>query len=245
MSQGFFEIDAWGELVGATASAPRHCTLGGIVKVATTEQRYVVPNEFICGRLGLVLGLPVPPGVIVRAEDGETLAYVCLRFGEKGEKPPPAFAADLVADNPKKAAGVMAFDCWILNPDRHANNLAYTRSTPLQVFDHGHAFLGPTTGHGVARLEKHRDTPVLSHCIAPEITSARYFRAWADRIASIHDDVIADLVDSVTMVDGALGLTRDEGAIAKEFLVYRKARIIDLLASNKGGMPKITDWESL
>ena len=44
------------------ASAARYCTMTGIAKVAATNQPYVVANELICGRLGLMLGLPIPPG---------------------------------------------------------------------------------------------------------------------------------------------------------------------------------------
>src|SRR5690348_11554661 len=116
--------------------------MSGVAKVAAPSQLYVVPNEFICGRLGLIMGLPVPPGVVVRADSGD-LAYVALRFGQKGEKLPPVIPEHVVEDNPSVAAGVVAFDCWVGNRDRHTQNLAYSRAVRnMHIFDHSHALLG-------------------------------------------------------------------------------------------------------
>jgi hypothetical protein len=85
---GFYEVDAWGDPVGEGASGALYCTLGGVAKTNTPSVPYAVANEYICGRLGLSIGLSIPPGVILHTDNGEP-AYVCLHFGHKGEKPPP------------------------------------------------------------------------------------------------------------------------------------------------------------
>lgn len=131
MDFGFYEIDAWGDPLPG-ASAPRYCTLSGIAKLNSASAPYAVANEFICGRLGLMVGLPVPPGVVVTADDGR-LAYVSLRFGPKGQRPPPTIPEHLVEDKPSVAAGIIAFDCWIGNEDRHQENVAYVRGEPVAV----------------------------------------------------------------------------------------------------------------
>jgi hypothetical protein len=94
-----FSVDAWGDPVGSGATAPRCCTLGGVAKQNSEALPHVVANEFICGRLGLMLGLPVPPGTIVATDAGEP-AYVSLRFGKQGERPPPAVLADVWDEEP-------------------------------------------------------------------------------------------------------------------------------------------------
>lgn len=123
MEFGFYEVDAWGERLPG-ASAPRRCTLSGVAKQNSDGAPYAVPHEFICGRLGLLIGLPVPPGVVITTQDGK-LAYISLSFGPKGERPPPVNAQHIAEDRPYAAAGIVAFDCWIGNPDRHQENLAY------------------------------------------------------------------------------------------------------------------------
>jgi hypothetical protein len=77
-----FEIDAWGDPVGEGISGARYCTLGGVAKINGPNSQLGVANEYICGRLALVLGLPVPVGEVVRTPDGE-IAYVALRPGRR------------------------------------------------------------------------------------------------------------------------------------------------------------------
>jgi hypothetical protein len=238
---GLYEVDAWGGQVAQTASAPRWCTMSGVAKVGSANQRYVVPNEFICGRLGLMIGLPVPPGVVVRT-DSNDLAYVALRFGKKGELPPPVIANDVVQDNPSMAAGVIAFDCWVYNTDRHPGNLAYSRNgVDLAVFDHSHALLGSSPANGQNHLAVNRDTPVVSACLAPWVTTTKYFQRWTHRIDAVPDDLIEDIVRTVTCEGG---LTSDESNAVVDFLRSRKARVLSLLQQAEAQMPKATDWES-
>jgi hypothetical protein len=143
-----------GDLVAHTAAAPRYCTISGVAKSNSGNAPYAVANEFICGRLGLMIGLPIPPGMVARTDDGN-LAYISLRFGPKGELSPPVIPEHLVEDNPSIAAGINAFDCWIGNEDRHPGNVAYVRGQsqrPATVFDHSHALLGFERGGAVGRL---------------------------------------------------------------------------------------------
>ncbi|MEY4508204.1 MAG: hypothetical protein RLZZ450_326 [Pseudomonadota bacterium] len=236
---GFFEVDVWGNYVGTGVSGARGCTMGGVVKVGDITQPYLVANELISARLAQLLALPVPPGVVAQVDAGE-YAYVSLRFGKKGARPPPTIPKHLVSDNPHMAAGIIAFDCWIANTDRHDGNLAYSRDyVGIQLFDHGHALLGAEPGLGTERLLRYADhRPVVSSCLAPHVTMSQPFLPWAERIGSVHDDIIRDLVAS----GAACGLTGDEANEAAEFLIKRKSRILDLLRSAKQDLPEITDW---
>ncbi len=237
---GFYQIDTWGDHVGAgTATDPRYCTMEGVAKLNSEQYPFTVANEFVCSRLALVLGLPVPPGVVVRTDD-DRLAYVALRFGHKGERPPPVIPADVVADNPVVAAGVVSFDSWIGNLDRHAANIAYVRDVvPVTIFDHSHALFGPHRQGAADRLREQTAAAMVSGCLLPHLTAGSHFRGWSERIASVHNDTITDLCRAM-LVPG--GITPDESEAARTFLVHRKTRILEFLEQSKGTMPNLTDW---
>lgn len=242
MDFGFYEIDAWGDQLPG-ASAPRYCTLSGVAKMSSASAPYAVPNEFICGRLGLMIGLPVPPGVVVTTHDGK-LAYVSLRFGPKGQRPPPVIPEHLVEDNPSIAAGIIAFDCWIGNDDRHQENVAYVRGEseiPVTVFDHSHALLGSQPGAATQRLRDHRnDTFIGQGSLAPHITSSGEFENWANRISSIPRELIRDICQTVVHTDG---ITKEECTEAVKFLIQRKDRVLEKIRQSKGAIPNVQQWD--
>jgi hypothetical protein len=238
---GFYEIDAWGEQLTGD-SAPQRCTLSGVAKRNSPKAPYAVPSEFICSRLALLIGLPVPPGAVVTADDGN-LAYVSLRFGPKVGSPPPLDAREFVEDNPSTAAGVIAFDCWVGNPDRHEHNLAYVRGewkVPVTVFDHSHALLGVRAGAAVQQLCTTLDEPVISGILRQHITSSTEFEYWANRIGAVPVELIRDICQTVVHPDG---ITADECTAVTEFLIHRKDRILEMIQSSKGRMPNVRQWE--
>jgi len=241
MDLGFYEIDAWGEqLTGACA--PQRCALSGVAKRNSPDAPYAVANEFVCARLGLLIGLPVPPGAVVSTDDGK-LGYVSLRFGPKGEPPPPLNPQEFVEDNPSTTAGVIAFDCWIGNPDRHEHNLAYVRGEPkipVTVFDHSHALLGVQAGAAVQRLRNMVDNPLVSGILRQHITSSREFRDWSNRINAVSSELIRDICRTVIHVDG---ITADECIAIAEFLIHRKDRVLEMIRASKGRMPAVQQWE--
>ena len=234
MEEVIYVVDVWGEPVGAGATAPQYCSLGGVCKRNTEQQPYVIANELICGRLGLMIGVPVPPGAIVRGENEGELAHVCLRFGQKGERPPPAALDELVEDCPSEAAGVVAFDCWIANDDRHPENIAFVRGTlPVVAYDHSHALLGPTEGPG--RLADH-DRTLAGSQIGSYITDDSHLVDWADRISGISDAAIEALCMR-TVLEGAID--QAEAEAVRDFLANRKGRIMDLLRASTQALPNV------
>jgi hypothetical protein len=220
---GFFEVDVWGAPVGAGVAGARYCTLSGVAKLNGPAGSYVVANEFICGRIGLALGLPVPPGVIVDASNGEP-AYVVLRFGKKSERPPPVIPADLVEDFPRVAAGIVVFDSLILNGDRHQENVAYSRAgLPVNVFDHSHALLGSSAGNGTARLTKQLDSPFIRGCLVPHLRDGSLLYGWVERVQALRDDYISDVIGQATQ-GGALPDATDRATVLAT-LLHRRDRI--------------------
>jgi len=225
---GFYQVDTWGPFVGEGVSGAKYCTLSGVAKVCDTPGDYVVANEFICARVGLALGLPVPPGVIAQTTDGKA-AYVSLRFGKLTERPPHVMPADLVADHPRVAAGIVLFDSLILNTDRHAGNLAYSRAgnLPVNIFDHSHALLGPAKGDGPERVQLMQDQPGFATCLTKHVVERSHFEGWLVRIEGLADELCHDIVDQAH-AGGALPLADDIQA-AKALLINRKKKLRALL----------------
>src|SRR4051812_15115751 len=94
----FYSIDVLGGPLDGTAGA-MECTAHGIFKTNSPGSELLVANEFICGRLAMMMGLPVPPGGIVKIDDG-SLGYLGMRFGLHGEDPAPANAEAFAQDFP-------------------------------------------------------------------------------------------------------------------------------------------------
>jgi hypothetical protein len=231
MSHGpwsLYAIDAIGGNLDGTAGA-KLCKIHGVVKMNSNDSPYRVANEFIAGRLAMMLGLPVPPGAIVRVDD-ETLAYVSLKFGPMGELPPPAFAEEFARDEPALATKIVMFDCWIANPDRHSANLCYAKNQidPM-IFDHEQALLGSSGWRRLDRLENLKDRPILNGCLAPLIISQEYFSDFASRIRFLcrgQDGPMRAVCQEARSV-GAILKNEEESLV--EVLEYRSSKLIEML----------------
>jgi hypothetical protein len=189
-----------------------------------------------------MIGLPIPPCVVVRTDDGK-LAYISLRFGPKGELPPPVIPEHLVEDNPSFAAGIIAFDSWIGNEDRHPGIVAYVRDQsqrPVTVFDHSHALLGFERGGAIDRLRGRINEPFVTGSLPPHVKSSKEFSDWAGRIRMISNGLIRNICAAVVDPDG---ITVDECKAVVYFLAHRKHRILENILAAKGGMPKVREWE--
>lgn len=233
MDLGVYTVDTWGARVGAGATDPQYCTLNGVAKVAPAGTRpYLVANEHVCARLASIVNLPVPPGVIVESVSGQ-IGYVALRFGNANERPPRLVSTDLVNDCPEIAAGILAFDCWIANGDRHAENLAYSPNIwPPMAFDHSHAFFGNPGNPG--RLTDHAFVAAAG-VLAQYMTDPAPFDEWVRRIQSIRPGVIREVLDS--LVTRSI-IEAGEASIAADFLMARQGTLRDLL---KASLPS-TQW---
>jgi hypothetical protein len=155
---------------------------------------------------------------------------------------PPAIAQHLVEDEEFMAAGVVTFDCWIGNEDRHDRNLAYSRDPKidLAVFDHSHALMGSEPGEAVKRLtDSLNKTYVGTGCLAPLMSKGGAFPEWAKRIQSIDPGVIKTTCRAVKGVGAA---TEEEVKAAEEFILHRRTRIIDYLQEDANALPMVMEW---
>lgn len=232
------EIDAFGDGAGGTTGA-RHATIGGIVKIASDERPYDVANEYICGRLGLMMGLPVPPGALVETKLG--LGYLSLRFGRRNETPPMAIPEHVIEDHPSFASGAIVFDTWIANEDRDPFNLAYSRAgrIPPSAFDHADALFGPDQ---VTDLAKRLDRPIQHGCLLPLLKDVSHLPTWTGRVKRIDDGMIRALCDEVA---GRGLLSRADARLAHDFLAFRRGRISELIDRLRVLLTSATSWPLL
>jgi hypothetical protein len=238
MEAGFYGIAALGSLMGGGVTDARACSLDGVVKISHPLAPYTVANEYICGRLATSVGLPAPPGTIAKLDDG-TLAYVMLRFGLRGDKPPPADAAEVVRRKPRLAAGVVVFDDWIINRDRHSANLAYVAEAGLSIFDHGHALLGTTADGAEAHIAKYGAGSYFQGVLVPKIEDVSDLLRWANRLGAVPDELVEDICDTPYQLGS---ITRSEAKAAASILNERKRALWKHVDDGHLSFPAIKDW---
>jgi hypothetical protein len=124
MPHSIYRIESLGEKLGASVSGTRHVYLRAVAKQNNPNgSAYCIPNELICGEIGRFIGLPIPPVAIVSLPDGKP--YVAsLDFNLTGHEPPPVDVDACVRLLPSLSTGLLLFDIWVANPDRHNGNFA-------------------------------------------------------------------------------------------------------------------------
>jgi hypothetical protein len=84
---------------------------------------FTVANELVCARLGAAIGLPMPAYAIVE-RDGEPY-FASLDFNIEGQQLPPFNVPRITNEQPALVCGILVFDIWTLNSDRHDTNIAF------------------------------------------------------------------------------------------------------------------------
>jgi HipA-like kinase len=241
MPPQFYKVWQWGGAVSQGAMQSQYVGVSGVAKCASVENPFAVANELLCGNLARAVFLPVPPSFLVTKSG--VPHHVSLDFNLAGQSLPPVDPPAVAKAHPELSVGVILFDAWIVNPDRHASNLAYDLpSGRLSMFDHSHAFY-----HGVAgRQWLEQQTSMLGiggHCLAPAITDLEGARKWSDRIQKVPEFYIADTV--AMAVDA--GIPTGDKTFCEDFLATRRGRLLDLLHQHRALFPNVQPglWDHL
>ena len=212
---------------------------------------FTIANEVVAARLGQVLGLPVPAGVIAEDSSGK-LYYLSLDVSKTGHTLPPIHAPDVIGQEPFLAAGSVVFDFLIANEDRHAGNLSLDPAfTPprLSLFDHGHSLLGSRDPQGTDRLEALKVTP---GCLGPptnagnrqalldHVTSAAHVEAWTDRVERLPDYVVRDAC--VFVAGAGLNVPPHVADALEDWLCARRTSIRGLIETHRAEFTAVTSW---
>jgi hypothetical protein len=225
------------------------------VAKSDAQSAYCVVNELICAEIGRILYLPVPPGGLLGGavhngmSQGEI--YASLDFNLTGNNLPPVDPSRCVSVLPDESTGLLVFDILIANSDRHLGNFSVdfeSKPPAMSVFDHSHAFFGYEPGKGLQRLQTLRERLGVSggskthgnrHCLLGTIRTSEYFPKWVKRVEEIPDFYIEEVCKEA----GALGITAEEAAAARDFLIFRRDNIKDIILKHQDEFTGIKQWQ--
>jgi hypothetical protein len=218
--------------VGQGATQSLHVGVAGVAKGNSPDYPYVVSNELVCNQLARAIILPTPPGFII--EHNSQPYYVSLNFNLAGQDLPPADPVAVIQGSPDLACGIILFDIWVVNEDRHRENIAYyEEANKVHIFDHSHAFFSTI---GPARLERHKNAlGIVGHCLAPELTTFTGMKKWHERILQIPEFYIRETIEAAVEV----GLPANSVGLCCDFLLERRQQLPHLLETHQAVFPKV------
>jgi HipA-like protein len=237
-----YKVFQWGNPIGRGVTSSLYVAVSGVAKAASATLPATVVNELICADLARAIRLPVPPSFLVYNSSGDPY-HVSLNFHLAGEDLPPADAAAVVSEHPDLACGIVLFDAWICNKDRHPGNLAYDKVTKrATVFDHSHCFLANGGKVGLEGLTG--DLAIGKHCLAPYLIETSGFMSWRARIMAVPEFYIRD---AVVQTVGIGPMTADIAGFAVDYLLDRRSHLASLVQANQGVFPNIKgqQWEAM
>ena len=221
-----YRVLNWADPVGDGISQSRYVGLNGVAKGPLPDQPRIVANELVCSLLARAILLPTPPGFLVD-RSGEPW-FVSLDFTIAGEKLPPVNPSRVLADHPRLACGILMFDVWVLNSDRHAKNLAHDTTTgAVAVFDHSLALLPRTVPADEFFSAREGVHGLVRHCLADHIRDGSFFREWQERIEALPDFYVHDALQSAT----SCGYSVEEANLIERFLLERRGALSELSAA--------------
>lgn len=229
-----YKVIGWGSPIGDSVSHAQNVALSGVAKRNSTTEPNIVAAEMIAARLGQAILLPIPPAFIVKGDEGPWFAS--LDFNLAGESLPPVEPEKVVTQYPDLSVGIVVFDAWIMNPDRHCWNLAYHVSTRrLQVFDHSRALMPGVGQREFAETHRHELAIGHNHCLARHIIDGFPFARWIDRIRQIPDYYLREvLTDAIP-----IGLEKGNVTFFFDLLVERRRDLPQLLEANQSHFPAL------
>lgn len=229
-----YKIWAFGDYVGEGATQSVHVGIAAVAKCATNDSPLIVANELICNHLARAILLPCPPGFVIRKE--EKPYFVSLDFNLAGQSLPPVDAAKIIEKYEELAWGIILFDIWVVNPDRHKKNISFnTLSGKIQIYDHSHAFMGASKDPK-QQIETNKDSLGIGrHCLAREVTCIDFAKKWADKIQAVPEFYIREVLASAKEVN----LPDEVENFCVDNLLKRRKNLLTLIENNKGTFPKL------
>lgn len=212
---------------GETSSGSNDVWHGSARVVVKTVDAHSNPglaaNEFIATRLAMALGVPVPMGDAADWEGHR--AFVSAQVDLAGEVPPPADVGAVVAKMSEQAAMIFIFDVFILNDDRHEENLLYHPTVGLWAIDHEQA-LGGKSVMEPTKLKSLQDSAIYIPCDAFLDLAPTDLLKPAQRVKSLP---MAAIESAVKEAQIRRLLTGGQAAAVTKFLRHRRDNIGGLL----------------
>lgn len=226
-----YKVVAKGGPVGQGVTGSVYVSVHGVAKSNSAQYPTIVANELMCNRLASALLLPVPPGFLIKLDD--VPHFASLNFNLSGQSLPPADATAIVSSFPTLSWGILLFDMWVLNGDRHNGNISHdTIANKAQLFDHSHALFAR------GDFPSFSNAPAIGgHCLAPVIDSLDGLAEWNSHIGSVPERFIRTVVGDV--VGDEFGIAAGRAQECADFLIARRSRLIGIAKSNAALFPKV------
>lgn len=225
--------------------------------LATDENEYIIKgpslapdnpmvgaNELIAARLAARLGLPVL-GHAVISWRGEL--FFASNWMDRSQFS-PALDRELFlkCENRGCIYGAVVFDAWLINKDRHNENLVarrISRTGPprhnLLLNDHSHLLVSPSQPTVISNLMAQLDRPASNFVsldfVRESIVEPARVRDALSTVEGLSDQEITTVVSSTP--DGLLS-ARDQGVYA-EFLVQRRSRLRTVMQNERNAFPNL------
>lgn len=186
LEPGFKVEQIHGTFNGLNDSSPLLGTVRALLKEGRGPGTYELANEYICARLASIVGLPCPPGDFAARYGTNEKYWVSPLVAH--ESPPPPDAEEICSAERKNAAGTLVFDAWVLNNDRHEENVIYGPTVGFWLIDHGEA-LCPKGEDPKAVLDQYLHKTIHGHLFARYVNKYEVAN-WCTRIRGVQPQAI-------------------------------------------------------
>ena len=211
----------------------RWIALVGLAK-RDRESPNEVFNELVALRLGQIIGLPIPAGLSI--ENKGKIYFVSCGLLTTGEELPEADLEKFAKDEARLACGIVTFDAWIGNVDRHDENIWYDYyGHKTAVFDHGQSLLGPFGHECLDNNESALTVKTGEYGLGSFVNSMVDFPHWYDRICAIPDSTIKSTCTEAS----AVGVGETLAKKCASWLINRKETLPQLFKDNKEKLPNL------
>jgi hypothetical protein len=140
---------------------------------------------------------------------------------------------------PWDSTAIVVLDQWILNNDRHDENLAYLPSLGVAAFDHDCALFGANPSDPLRSLELGRDQVLHSHELGAKLRTAEHFEYWLGRADSIGAEEVRRAV--WRCYDAGLLSATERDALV-DWLLFRQSRVRSYIEQVRDEFVSIDDW---
>jgi hypothetical protein len=209
-----------------------------------TPPPYDIVNEYVCGELAKLIRLPVPPSFIGTRMRDSQLYFCSPSFNLSGENSAPVDCSLVASREPSIVSGVLLFDIWVANTDRHNENLSFRRQgvgARVDIFDHSHALFREADSLEIheGKLGITKERPHYNrHCLLDYITTDVHFDKWLNRIQAVSNDALQEILAEAV----ELGLPRLLADRGLEFLRSRRDTLRDVVKANRHEFRGISQW---
>ncbi|HZG61390.1 MAG TPA: HipA family kinase [Anoxybacillus sp.] len=163
----------------------------------------VLVNEFVAGELAKLLNLPVPSFKILPFPPPNSGHQFCSKYIPKAFGLPKNPPAKHLISNRKEIIGLILFDYWINNIDRHRNNILLKQNSNgmyhVYIIDHSHCF----PGHHRWSIHSLRNGPQklksrsVHHWIASLLDDFSEFDECLEKIMNISKESLRKIISSI------------------------------------------------